>query len=58
MAVDLCPQLVLDVSECTLFVTRIVGKFDKDTAILLVWLKGEDLETVLFDHGKARFQFL
>ena len=57
MFVGFHPQFVFNVVECTRFVTSTVGEFDKNAAILLVWMKREDLEPVLSDGRKAGFQF-
>ena len=57
MLVGFRPQIVFNVFQCTLFVASTVGKFDKDTAILLVWLNVKDLESVCRNDRKAGFQF-
>lgn len=51
------PQFGFNVFECTLFVTGIIRKFDKDATILLVRLKGKDLEPVRLDDREAGLQF-
>lgn len=55
MFVGFCSQFVFNIFQCTPSITSIIRKLDKDTAILLVRLKGKHLEPVCLDDRQAAF---